>query len=142
MSHRPTVILETGLPVSWLVVPLDGSPLAERGVGPAKGMAERLGARVHLLSVPSSPEGVELRRTELSALAAAGHLSSEVLVAKDKSKAIEATRDRLSPALVCMGTHGRGRSAALAGSVATTLLRHSDVPVLLVGPRAPSARTR
>jgi nucleotide-binding universal stress UspA family protein len=35
-----------------------------------------------------------------------------------------------------MATHGRGRSAALVGSVATALLRHSDVPVLLVGPRA------
>ena len=136
MSHRPTVVLETGLPVSWLVVPLDGSPLAERGLGPARGLAERLGARVHLVSVSSSPEEAESRRTELSALAAADHLSWEVVPADHEREAIEATRDRLSPALVCMATHGRGRSAALVGSVATALLRHSDVPVLLVGPRA------
>jgi nucleotide-binding universal stress UspA family protein len=130
------VALETGLPVTWLVVPLDGSPLAERGVGPARLLAERLGARVHLVSVSSSPEEADSRRTELSALAAANHLSWEVVPADHRADAIEATRDRLNPALVCMATHGRGRSAALVGSVATAVLRHSDVPVLLVGPRA------
>jgi nucleotide-binding universal stress UspA family protein len=142
MRHQPTVALETGLPVAWLVVPLDGSPLAERGVGPAKGLAERLGARVHLVSIASSPEEADFRRTELSALAAADHLAWEVVAADDRADAIEATRERLSAALVCMATHGRGRSAAVVGSVATAVLRHSDAPVLLVGPRVTGGETR
>jgi nucleotide-binding universal stress UspA family protein len=142
MSRRSTVVLETGLPVSWLVVPLDGSPLAERSLGPARGIAERLGARVHLLNVSSSPEEAELHRTGLSALAAAGDLSWEVVLAERNAEAIEATRDRLSPALVCMATHGRGRNAVFVGSVATAVLRHSDVPALLVGPRATLGETQ
>jgi nucleotide-binding universal stress UspA family protein len=40
--------------------------------------------------------------------------------------------------LVCMGTHGRGRSEALLGSVAESVLRDLGQPLLLVGPRVPT----
>ncbi len=38
--------------------------------------------------------------------------------------------------LVVMASHGKGRSAAVVGSVADQILRHSFGPIVLVGPQA------
>ncbi len=46
--------------------------------------------------------------------------------------------DRLGIELIAMGTHSRtGLSHALMGSVAESVIRHSHVPVVVVGPQTP-----
>lgn len=42
--------------------------------------------------------------------------------------------------LLCMSTHGRGRSEFFTGSVANEVLRHTTSPVLLVGPHCETDR--
>jgi nucleotide-binding universal stress UspA family protein len=136
MSDQHTVAMKTGLPVNSLVVPVDGSPFGERGVALARWLSPRLGASVHLINVSSSVEEAEARQEELRSLAATGGLPWEVVIAEDAPGAIDDARDRLNHALVCMASHGRGRSAALVGSVAAALLHDSELPTLLIGPRA------
>jgi len=53
-----------------------------------------------------------------------------VSVADDVAALVEAAPS----SLICMTTHGRGRTAGLTGSVATDLLRKLAGPVLLIGP--------
>jgi nucleotide-binding universal stress UspA family protein len=117
------------------VVPLDGSSFAERAVSAARHFALRLGATVHLLGVTSSAPEAEARMAELRSLAGDG-VSWEVTTDDDVAATIEAARSRQAPALVCMATHGRGRSAAFLGSVAAAVLRGSHMPIVLVGPKA------
>lgn len=136
MRDEHTATPETGLPVSSLVVPLDGSPFGERCLATARWLSVRLGASVHLVSVAASAEEAAARRKKLRQLAARDGMSWEVVVAHDAPAEIQLARERLDPALVCMATHGRGRSAALAGSVAADLLHRFHRPLLLVGPKA------
>ena len=92
-------------PASSLLVALDGTPFAERAVGPASALAARLGIGVELWSAVSSP-------------------------VEEISAAVAADRHRL----VCLATHGRNRTAEMAHSVSNAVVAASDGPVLLVGP--------
>jgi nucleotide-binding universal stress UspA family protein len=136
MRQTTTTALETGLPVTSIIVPFDGSPMAERAIAPARWIAARLGAEVHLLNVSPSEMAIQQHRAEITALAAAEGLSWEMEDSFDIPEAIEAVRNRLSPAIVCMATHSRARNAVFVNSVTSALLHHSALPALLVGPQA------
>jgi nucleotide-binding universal stress UspA family protein len=113
---------ETGLPVSSVLVALDGSPFSERAIPPACHLAARLGAPVHLWSA-ASVEEAEGRRAVIRTLAEAAGASWEVAGHR----------------LVCLATHGHDHTAALLHSVSSATVAASDGPVLLVGPAVPAA---
>ena len=123
--------------MTTIVVPLDGSPFAERALRPACSLAIRLPqARVLLLSCADDIDGTEHRFGELSGLYS-GVVAVEQRVVRDgdPTDVILATVETEPDAVLCMATHGRGglRSSVL-GSVATQVVRRSRDPLVLVGP--------
>jgi nucleotide-binding universal stress UspA family protein len=140
-----------------IMVPIDGSETAERGLQEAIGLASRLNARLCLLNVTSDfPIMVEMANTiDVEKYREGLHRFGVDLLAK--AKAASAARDveaetmitdlrggRVSEAivreaqvakceLIVIGTHGRrGLRRALLGSDAEAVVRTSTVPVLLV----------
>ncbi len=117
------------------VVPLDGSPFAERAVPIAGALAQRVGGKLVLVSATSG--GPLEPRTYLSEVAARyPDLSVETLVHDDDApvdailKVVGDSDDRI----LCMTSHGRGRLRwAILGSTAEDVVRRSDRPMLLVG---------
>lgn len=145
---------------SRILVPIDGSPTAERGLQEALALARQLDASVVLLYVVDSyPMMVEmatsttwdaitegLRDAGRKVLGAAheaatkqGVASEAVLDDVDAARVADVIVEQAKARhceLIVMGTHGRrGAGRALLGSDAELVLRLSPVPVLLV--RAP-----
>src|SRR5690349_6526601 len=145
-----------------IVVPLDGSRFGEQVLPLATELAERHRAELELLHVfealapylvqgapPIDPEfDIELRRSRqayLDQVAGRVRASTSVKVSTNTvdgtevvSTLAEYVADRHAD-LVIVTTHGRGGLNRLwVGSVATGLIRRSDVPILLV--RASDAR--
>jgi nucleotide-binding universal stress UspA family protein len=144
-----------------VLLPLDGSDLAERALEPAVDLARLTGARLHLLRVVDFTRlegrglaGVALEYVYPAALleaeetAAGAYLDRvrERLAARDVEADVEvrhgiASREIVGQTrtgdLIVMATHGRGGvSRWFLGSVAEEVVRHASVPVLLV--RVPS----
>jgi nucleotide-binding universal stress UspA family protein len=170
MRHaaRPTLLIspseahgeKAAVSLRRIMVPLDGSPLAETALPRAIELAAATGALVTLVRVEpfvtagSAPYGavVDFARIEEEVGAAAGaylekvagqfpaSLQVETAVLRGFSAAtlIEfATHEAVD--LVVMTTHGRGGLRRLAlGSTADRMVR-SGVPVLLLRPLAPQA---
>lgn len=145
-----------------ILVPLDGSELAEHVLPPVIELANCTGAEIVLLRVPdvpvyeylrTAPElGARLREhaendahqylVRMSAhLRALGlkvrtHMVSEGAV----YSLILDVANELGIDLIAMSTHGRSGLARLVmGSVADDVVRHADVPVLLVRPQPVSS---
>lgn len=140
-----------------ILVPIDGSPTAERGFEEGLALARALGSTLVLLHVveymPSVPEMAptltweqvwkDLREAGQGLLERAHARARDAGVdAEARLEDVAATRAAVVIAeqaaalhcdLVVMGTHGRRALArALLGSDAEFLVRHSPVPVLLV----------
>ena len=140
-----------------ILVPIDGSPAAQRGLDEALALAQRLGSTLRLLNVVDA----RMLIAEVSPHAPPDQLlaqwtaAGEALVAQaaERARALGVAADaavRCDPglrvadlilkeagdcgaALVVMGTHGRRGLRRLAlGSDAEMVLRASAVPVLLV----------
>jgi nucleotide-binding universal stress UspA family protein len=121
--------------VDTIVVPLDGSHLAEHALPIAARLARRLDAAVHLLS--AVPERAELapRLEQLAKVERRDvRISHSVVVDADPVDAIEATLERFDGGIGCMASHGRNRSAALMGSVTNEVIRRRRDPIVVVGP--------
>lgn len=141
-----------------LVVPLDGSELAERILPHVETLAKNLDLEVMLLGIYSSPVGAGApgdgfyNAAQLGALLAqlraetVGYLGVKTeemkskglknvsCVAKEGLAADEiiATARQKPDTLIAMCTHGRsGVKRWLLGSVAETVVRHADCPVLV-----------
>ena len=133
-----------------ILIPLDGSELADRIIGHLKSFIGK--GTVDLLGVvPSSvlpqdhPPGknpltlarkhLAVKRDEVVALG--GRAEVRIAVGDDAAaKIIDFTREH-GTTLIAMSTHGRtGASRLVRGSVAERVLRHSPVPVLLANPFA------
>lgn len=150
-----------------LVVPLDGSPIAEQALPVAASIARRHGAALHLVYVhttlvrPLDVQGAPVydtrfdddRKRELDAYLTrvAGQLSADglqvthaVLEGGNAPEAIAEEAGRAGAGLIVITTHGRGGfSRVWLGSVASELLRSAPVPVLVAraseeGAAAPS----
>lgn len=121
--------------IKTVVVPLDGSEFALRAVHAGERLARRLGAALLLLSAVSKEEEVDDRKAELWALRPRGlTVDVDVLIDADPADAIDVVlRDLGSVAVACLASHGRGRSAAILGSVTTEVLRRRRQPVVVVG---------
>jgi nucleotide-binding universal stress UspA family protein len=117
-----------GEPPGSILVPLDGSWRSESALVPAAPLAQRIGARLGLLTAQwSAAETVtaqhylDARRAELRGRADVPH-------------AIVAAAD-VPGMLVCMATHGHGGVLrGVLGSVSEEVVRAGVAPVLLVGP--------
>lgn len=124
--------------VRHVVVPLDGSPFAERALPVAAWLAAAVGADVHLVEVipPGDEEGAENATRYLDSTCRHHHGTSwDVVPQEQVGDALAAEVARSDGRLACLATHGRGRSPTI-GSVAVSLLERSREPLVLVGPAA------
>ncbi|MBI3988360.1 MAG: universal stress protein [candidate division NC10 bacterium] len=144
-----------GLELQKVLVPLDGSTLAEGILPQVKELARPLGAQIVLVWVvvpPPSPGGgpadherravdeagayLQAKRRELQA---EGFKVEEVVREGDAAEKIIEYAEESDAGLIAMATHGRsGLGRWLLGSVAEKVLRGSDVPVLLYRAWTPS----
>lgn len=133
-----------------ILVPLDGSELADRILGHVQRILLREDAEVMLLTVLPPEAATEDDRTRAWRIEeASGHLMGELkklgqagararydLMTGDPAAQILAFADTWQPGLIAMSTHGRtGLERFRRGSVAERVLRGSDHPVLLANPR-------
>jgi nucleotide-binding universal stress UspA family protein len=141
-----------------VLVPLDGSQLAEEALSVGAGRARRAGATLHLVSVhepmpmsampPDYPmpvqeldaEAHEERVQYLESVAGAARASlstpvvTSVVTGSPAASLCEYVESH-SVDLVVMTTHGRGGLSRLwLGSVADRMLRYITIPVLLLHP--------
>jgi nucleotide-binding universal stress UspA family protein len=124
--------------VAYVVVPLDGSPFAERALPVAAWVAAGVGADVHVVEVVpcDAAEEAEGAIRYLDSVGRSHRVAAWDVVESDDvggslADAVGGSPDRLA----CLATHGRGRSLLL-GSVAVSLLERSTRPAVLVGPAA------
>jgi nucleotide-binding universal stress UspA family protein len=135
-----------------VLVPLDGSELAEHVLPLAAGLAERALGTLRLVRVhdtrPAAQYAAELTETDLRRQeqayldAVAGRLKLVRGVAADTAlldgpvaTALGEEARRVQAGLIALTTHGRGPlSRAWLGSVADELLRHAPVPLLIHRP--------
>jgi nucleotide-binding universal stress UspA family protein len=134
-----------------ILVPLDGSPLAELGLRAATRMAVETGAELVLLcAVPflsAAPgEEREYERTEATAyleemrqrVADRGLAARTLVLPGDPVRAILFAAEVEGADLISMATHGHGGAMdRLLGSVTAAVLRAADRPMLITRGDAP-----
>lgn len=139
--------------IGHILVPLDGSPMAEEALPAAAGLACRAGARVTLLHVverhpPKAVHGqphlcqADQAEAYLAAVAArafpvgvpvACHVHREA--AQDVGRSLVWHVEELRPDLIVMATHGPVRLRdRLSGNLAQQVMTSRIVPVLLLRP--------
>jgi nucleotide-binding universal stress UspA family protein len=145
-------------PIAHILIPLDGSRLAEAVLSPAADLAEATGARitlVHVVQTPAPygpsmltlmPEDLDNRFEAATAYleATAAPLRREgldvsvhVSHGRMPSAVIAGAAERLEADVIAMATHGRGGlKRTLLGSVADKVLRASPLPLLVMRPAA------
>jgi nucleotide-binding universal stress UspA family protein len=126
-----------------LLAPLDGSSFAEQTLGPVVRLATLLPAQLILLRVV--PADAELKgaaeylrqlSSRLESVLPDGRVGAQVVSGSPADAIMRAALD-LDIAAIAMATRGRsGLARAVSGSVAITVLEKSEVPLLLLGPRA------
>ena len=147
-----------------LLVPLDGSHLAESALLPAGELAARLGASVTFVHVieRGAPAQVHGDRHLVTAVQAEGYLNEiaqrapfkglrvvthvHTAEVSDVAQSITEHSAELVPDLIVMTTHGRGGARRLLfGTIAQQVIAMGKTPVLIVRPigekEAPDART-
>jgi nucleotide-binding universal stress UspA family protein len=148
----PVLLVRPGPGAPWIfpepvlnniLVPLDGSPLAEQVLEPALELARLMEARCSLLRVveprggPSEQAGAE---AYLASVAARIHgpalpVRTRAVVARHAAEAILEEAAAQTSDLIALATHGRGGlNRLLRGSVADKLVRAAASPVLVCRP--------
>ncbi len=125
--------------VQHMIVPVDGSDASWRAVDTAVALGRRSDASLKIMEVVFAER--DLAEAEVRVADRVGqHDTSGVDVvtmarlAESAAAAITDQVDRHPDALIVMASHGRGRSAALLGSVTEDLLQRIYGPILVVGP--------
>ena len=139
-----------------ILVPLDGSALAEAVLPHAQALAKAEGAEIILLSVPVTPNldflarspGLATQVIEASEKETEQYLEKEeALLTKEGTKVTHIMREGPIPEIILkvaeevhadiitMSTHGRtGVQRFLMGSVADRVVHYSHIPVMLIHP--------
>ncbi|MBL0347513.1 universal stress protein [Candidatus Villigracilis affinis] len=139
-----------------ILVPLDGSPLAEAVLPHAQALAKSEGAEIVLLSVPVTPNLDYLSRTpglatqiiedaereteaylktEVEKLTGEGTKVTSVMREGPIPEMILMVADEVHADVIAMSTHGRsGIQRWLMGSVADRVVHHAHIPVMLIHP--------
>ncbi len=137
-STDPASFVAAPVEVGHIVVPLDGSPFAERALPVAAAVAAGLGADIHLVEVVPWREGEEGCEAAIRYLDSVSRRQRatgwDVVQHDDVGQALSESVAGFPDRMACIATHGRDRSAAVLGSVAASLLERSDRPAVLVGP--------
>lgn len=119
-----------------VVVPLDGSELAERALGPASAVARAADAELQLMRVVGAG-GAEEARRYLEGWAARLDVPCRppYVIEADWVAECIANAAEEPGSLICLTSHGTsGVRRVLLGSVAEDVLRLGSGPVLVVGP--------
>lgn len=143
-----------------VLVPLDGSSLAEAALPAAAYLARVLSARVTLLHVIEQdasvtvhgerhltlPEEAETYLQDVICRAFAPDMEVayhvHVEATRDVPRAIVAHQTELTPDLIVMCTHGRsGLRKILSGSIAQRVTAFGDLPLLLIHPNSEASQT-
>ena len=131
--------------VQHLIVPVDGSDASWRAADVAVILARRGDASLDVIEVVFDDDDVASARTRL-AERLEQHDTSGVAVSAHVRVALEGVAQAIADevethpeATVVLASHGRGRSAALLGSVTEELLERIFGPVLVVGPHVATA---
>jgi nucleotide-binding universal stress UspA family protein len=139
-----------------ILVPLDGSPLAEAALPHAEALAKSEHAEIVILRVPSAPVSEFLSRDPMLAEMIHTDMEKEseeyvhnkvTELEKEHIKVTGITKDGPVPDtildvaeethadMIAMSTHGRtGVSRWLMGSVADKVIHHAHIPVMLIHP--------
>jgi len=139
-----------------ILVPLDGSSLAEAVLPHAEALAKSENAEIIILRVPVTPTAEyfardpqisEIIRKDIEEEAKAYVNNAIISLKKDNIKATGVTRDGIVPDtilevadethadIIAMSTHGRsGIQRWLMGSVADKIVHHAHIPVMLIHP--------
>ncbi len=134
-----------------ILVPLDGSALAERALAVAAALAGRFGSELHIVHVHRERVADELPAYGLTGDAARRAAEQYVLAAADRLRAVQTAQvsgtilegsaasgiaeyaARSGIDLIVMSSHGRtGASRFWLGSVADAVIRATPLPVLMV----------
>lgn len=134
--------------MTYVVVPLDGSELAERALPLAVSLAQMAGAGLRLVDAAISPTSLDAGIAIDAVVAEAErYLERHASILRSRYRLEVTTHATISPAVslilgevsqpevlaVVMGTHGRsGLGRLILGSVAEGVLRESPIPVYLV----------
>jgi nucleotide-binding universal stress UspA family protein len=123
--------------IRHLIVPVDGSVLAQRALGPALVLANRLNADVTVVTVVEDSDSADAV-VESAVATARGYgqvPDSVVLTGTDAALAIVEYLDGRPRSAVCLSSHGRRWPAStFVGSTAASLVAGSDLPVVVIGP--------
>lgn len=139
-----------------ILVPLDGSALAEAALPHAKALARSEQAQIIILRVPELPapnlffrnpalatkiiEDAEIEtdkylQEEVAELSREGLKVSSLIREGPVPDTILAVADEVHADLIAMSTHGRtGIERWLLGSVADRIVHHAHIPVMLIHP--------
>ncbi|MCE9644968.1 MAG: universal stress protein [Chloroflexi bacterium] len=139
-----------------ILVPLDGSELAEAVLPHAQALAKAEGAEIVIMRVPVTPNleylarspGLATKIIEETEIEAEEYLQAETSkLAKEGAKVTSIMRegpipemilkvaDEIHADVIAMSTHGRsGIQRWLMGSVADRVVHHSHIPVMLIHP--------
>ncbi len=123
-----------------ILVPVDGSPLAEAVLPYARGIAAAIGAKLKLVKVTEDAGENWRDEAYLKNLSGKAQAYAELLPSKgDVAKAILNELSELPDALLATTTHGRtGLAEVVLGSVARRLVQEAGRPVLLYRPQHPA----
>lgn len=123
--------------IGTVIVPMDGSQLAEQALPYAEAIARKSNAPLHLMRVvpPDAPASAETEaRTYLreQAKAFGDRVQISVRMGQPADQIVDGA-DEMDDPIVVMTTHGRsGVGRWLYGSVADRVVRGSGAPVLLI----------
>ncbi len=126
--------------VQHLIVPVDGSDASWHAVDVAVALARRCNTNVGIIEIVTEISEIVDAETRLTDRVDQHdtngvEVTTKAVVSTDGVAAgIGDEVDRHPEVTVVMASHGRGRSAALLGSVAEELLQRVFGPVLVVGP--------
>jgi nucleotide-binding universal stress UspA family protein len=128
--------------VGQVLIPLDGSELAERILAPAAEFAKALGAGVTLLMAPARLPDMPPAKADAYLEQKAASLRNQSLAIQCKTApkgesadVIVAEAEAHPGTIVALATHGRGGLAKLVwGSVAEDVVRRTHAPVLVFKP--------
>lgn len=130
---------------SRVIMPVDGSDFSWRALGPASALADQCSADLEILQVVTLPDDTgpaqDLLRETLAAKAADSMISSlgsatitVIVMGETVAAAVAGHVESVPGAITVMSSVGRGRSAAMIGSIAEELLGALFGPVMVVGP--------
>jgi nucleotide-binding universal stress UspA family protein len=128
------------LPAGTVMVPLDGSELAELAIDPAKVLASHLGVSVGVVMVVGDASKADTKYLD-RVVEQHGLDWQLVEVHDDVAEGIHIAATGRA-ALLCMATHGHGRAGSVFGSTAQEVLARSTSPIALAGRGGDARRFR